>query len=344
MIRSLRIGRRQASDAGFTLIEVLIAVTIAVSLTGVAVTGFMSTRKAARLQQSITDLTLEAAFLYRRLERDLTMCLPGAAMRLESIPSPNADDPGNPLTGYRFCFFGERSDRMPGGGIDSVASVTAALRPHAGAWFGWEWRPASSLAERNRGVLKLGFSSNALRPKLVNLPTSPSSAAKVDYFFFNSLEFRRSAQRDLNDNDGRFLPGIADATAANGSPIILNGDYTDLFGEDANGNSQLDAGEDVNGSGGLDELGAVSRISAHVASFELQWVDHQGHVTTAPALGSPAAAADGLYRDGRNLSVLRNRPSIIRVHLTLTDPATSISRSFSFSFPIGLETSKDAGL
>lgn len=333
---------------GFTLIEVMIAITMAVALSSLAVVGFNQMRQVARRNQAMTDLAAEAAYIHHRLEQDLALCQQTSQMRFERIPSIAAA--GQPAWAVRVMFLGELPTRFPNNGLDAPTDLYADY-PGPLVWLGWEWRPPTARSVNGLGSFAIGRSSQKQRAQVRTI-------GGKDYTFYQVPDARRSRKRHPDDNDYRLLPNAAAALSAAGtSRGLVTGDYTDLFGEDGNGNGTLDSGEDANENGVLN-LGQLAPLSLRMKELHLSWVDFGGSTTTLTAadgiapIGSDAwwtgdqRVVDGLYRDGRipGTSLLSQRPGLLRVRFILADPATRIERTFTFSFSLGLEAVKATGL
>lgn len=340
------------STRAFTLIEVLLAITIAVALSGLAMAGFMQMRQVVKRNQVMTDLAQEAAYIQRRLEQDLATCNPGGQMRFERIPSIAAAGSGYLEYGLRVSFLGQVPNLTPSNGNDNAFDTMYKRYRNTTVWYGWEWRPPATSTGTNRlpGTFLTGRSSIGDHHQTRTL-TTPSGATRYEFYILP--EVRRSSQRDRDDNDLRLLPNIdvarsklTDQTNLLPGRGLVTGDYTDLFGEDTNGNGILDATEKDENQNGVLNLGQMAPLSRRMTALKLSWVDFGGSTTAlstadgiSPAGGNAdVRVVDGLYRDGRDPTVLAQRPSVLRVVFTLADAATGINRTFSFSFCIGLDS------
>lgn len=342
---------RPDRPTGFTLIEVLISITLAVALSGLAVTGFNQMRQVARRNQAMTDLAIEAAYIHRRMAEDLAVCQQTSQLRLERRPAIAAT--GYPAYAVRLFFFSELPSIFPTNALENTVEQQESdtyLTPNV--WSGWEWRPPTATSLSQVGTFSIGRSSRVSRMMTREI-------LGVDYEFYQRPDARRSRQRHPDDNDLRLLPNAGAARTAAGLPAgtsLVTGDYSDVFGEDADGDGVLDAGEDANGNTVLDP-GNQAPLSLRMKSLELSWATFGGADGTLTAASgiSPTGSdawwtsdlyvADGLYRDGRiePASLLQARPGLLRVRFTLMDPTTRIERTFSFSFNLGLESPATAG-
>lgn len=333
--------------SAFTLIEILIAITMAVALSGLAMVGFNQMRQVSRKNQAMTDLALEASYIHRRMEEDLAICQQTSQMRFERVPS--VADASYPAYALRVFFLGELPNRQPANGLD-IPTNGSSEYPSPQVWLGWEWRPPSATTLSSVGSFSTGRTSPGQRTQVRRI-------GGTDYTFYQIAESRRSRKRSPDDDDYRLLPNATAALAAAGLTYgMVTGDYTDVFGEDRNGNSIFDAGEDANENGVLNK-GQLAPLSLRMKSLELSWVDFAGNTTRLDATAgvSPTGSdawwtqdlrvVDGLYRDGRieATSVLGQRPAILRVRFVLMDPVTRLERAFSFSFCLGQEATASAG-
>ena len=358
-----------APSRGFTLLEVMIAITIGIAMSGIAASAFFQMRQVAKRNQIMTDLAQEAAYIYRRMEQDLAMSLPSAQFRIERLRGATSD-----RNALRVFFHGE----LP----DNVADH-ALTWPHWERWqdytpykgsgicLGWEWTPPSVNSLSTVGTLKMGSTPFAPESRKITW-----TIAGTAYSFWSMPSHRRSALRSTDDNDLRLYPGAPSGIAGAGlsaNQSLLTGDYTELFGEDRNNDGILDAVENVikNGSAaGSQRLdnGSITPVSLRVKSLDFAWIPFNSttgdHISITAANGVSGSGADeavfgGLYRDGRlewpegatwplnttvPTSVLSNRPSLLSVLLVLMDPASRIERSFTFTFPLGGEIAQEAGL
>jgi len=343
-------------DRGFSLLEVLVSITLSVGLLSVAFVAFQQVQKGAQRNEVMTHLAVEAGYLYQRISKELAGCQPGAQFGVRRIMVPSTLYSG----GYasELWFLEELGSEKPGHDMDRLISTENAYRSRA-VWCGWQWRPARADLNEKLGTLWMTRSSNGIRE--VQRTLGNGSVATL----YQGVQPRVSRKRTLEDNDGRLL---IQATA---SPLARYlGDDVDLWGEDRNLNGTLDAGEDKNGDGGLTKAN-LGLISTRVKRMTWQWVDIGGGTLTASAADGVLAAdaggvtiaptgdpwwtadtrvVDGLYRDGRTLiadrsrTVLSWRPAQLRLELVLADPKTGIERPFSFTFALTLDAPIQTGL
>lgn len=307
-------------DRAFTLLEVLVSLSISMLLVGLAWTGFSQLRQMAKRNQASAVLALNAGTLYRRIEQDVSATVPGVQMRVETTVL-GADYGG--ARAIRLIAMRELASLTPGENQDAATSF--AEHPLGAVWYCWEWRPptieeiaaAAALSRKAPGSLWHGTSSSSKRSHdfLVNRFKGDGSiqAGMPAWTTFRQMAaFRRSRLRvDLDDNDLRLTEGWADGAQTGQDradyatkPVRVDGDRTDL----------------------MRELGLVD---PGVLSLSIGWIDHQGYMTQASAGGvavtDPAGAAvahpglphwnaeirivDGLWRDGRTSGAPDATPS-----------------------------------
>ena len=349
---------------GFTLLEVLVSITLSVTLLGLAFVAFRQIQKAAQRNGVMTDLAVEAGYLYQRLASDLAGCHPGSQFGVRRIPVPTtlyADGHACEL-----WFLKEMSSDQPGNGLDQLVVNESLYRARA-AWIGWQWRPARIDQNAKSGTLWMTRSSTSSREVLFKLPAHADHAR-----LFQGVQPRTSRKRPLSDNDGRLLINDGSVSINPTSGALINDD-TDLWGEDRNLNGMLDPGEDKNGDGGLTQSN-IALVSSRVKRMTWQWIDYSGGTVTASAddglvtkakngatisptgdtwWTSDSRVVDGLYRDGRTVdgdanrnekSVLSWRPTLLRVELTLADSSSGIERTFAFTFSVSPDIPAETGL
>lgn len=332
----------------FTLLEVLVSITLAVTLLGLAFVAFQQVQKAAQRNAVMTQLAVEAGYLYQRLDRQLQACVPGAQLGVRRKPVPPAMYEGAHAS--ELWFLTELPSEYPGNGLDSLLAKESDYTFRRTVWCGWQWRPPRIDLGEKVGTLWAGHSSASTRE--VRRPF-----AGGELKILQGVQPRTSRQRDLADNDGRLL--INNPTPAAAFSIS---DAADLWGEDRNLNGILDPTEDLDSDQGLDP-GNLSLVSSRVKRMTWQWVDYDGSAQTAsaedglvPTGGSTSwtsdiRVVDGLYRDGRHAPadkptkyVRHARPVILRLELVLADAKSAIQRTFSFTFALTLDGTVQTGL
>ena len=349
------------ADRGFTLLEVLVSVTLAVTLLGLGFVAFRQVQKAAQRNGIMTDLAVEAGYLYQRISNDLAGCHPGSQFGVRRIPVPASLYASGHAS--ELWFLKEMSSHHPGNTMDRL-NTSESDYPSRAVWVGWQWRPARPEFNEKLGSLWMTRSTSSRRERKIDFPSH------ADVPVYQGVQPRTSRKRPLTDNDGSLLINAAAA------PLVRYvSDEIDLWGEDRNLNGILDPGEDKNADGGLTRSN-LGLVSARVKNMTWQWVDYAGGTVTASAdqgvvtKGSTGAViaptgdpwwtsdvrvVDGLYRDGRTTdgdvnrsekSVLSWRPSQLRLELVLADAASGIERTFSFTHSLhpAIQYNDDCGV
>jgi hypothetical protein len=211
-------------------------------------------------------------------------------------------------------FLQEMGSDQPGNKMDATI-ISESDYFNRVVWCGWQWRPPRSDRGEKAGTLLMARSSTS----------------------------RREVERVLGDGRTAKL-------------------YQHV--------QPRDAGEDINGDGGLTPSN-LAPVSSQVTEMTWGWVDFSGGTLTMSAddgvtatnasgggiapTGDPwwtsdVRIVDGLYRDGRSLTadlgrdVQSWRPAMLRVRFTLRHGKSGLERTYSFSFPLGLDTPKQSGL
>jgi hypothetical protein len=352
--------RRSLPPCGFTLLELLVAMSLAMVLIGLAWTGFVQLRRIAVANQARIGLAQEAGYLYRRLENDIGATMQQVQWRLETPPLDAA------------TYGISKAIRLIG--MLEVQELTTdqglTLNPedsyeHAAIWYCWEWRPPTLAAKAAdaespgtlwyvRSIGRRGdWMSNATASVQAWAPVAPPAAPSVKttctVTFQQVPQPRRSRKRDLDDNDYRLMEGGDLA----GVPRP-RGDRTDLIG------------------GGTAPV-RFKPVSLRTSEFSVTWIDYRGQVTKADADGvtvidvagntvahpgqpwwnADLRVIDGLYRDGRTPSggvppldddPQRHRPGLVRIAFTLVDREAQTTQPFHFSITPDLAVPTAAGL
>lgn len=368
--------RHRPPASAFTLIEVLVATSLCLLLSGLAWTGFQQMRKMAARSQSASDMALEAGWLARRLDEDLSRTMQQAQWRLETAPL----DPtvyGASARAVRLIGMIEstESSGMSEAGLTNLDRASRFLiTPNR--WYGWEWRPATT-AELATDPLTPGslwqvHSSPDIRstlatvqvPVVTDVDGGYTTTTSTSVVFVQAPQLRRDRQRTLEDNDFRLVDGAAHITSGGNLTIRAVDDRIDLFG---------DAPGTATGIGGDPRPGRQALVSHRVGSLSVQWVDFGGYTTTLTAAGvsvtdaagdavpppsAPAVAwwtadrrvVDGYYRDARQAtadlgrSVQHQRPGLVRISFTLVDRKVGVERPYTFSFGPDLGAPAATGL
>jgi prepilin-type N-terminal cleavage/methylation domain-containing protein len=263
---------------GFTLIEVLIAVAIGLILVASLWSVFGQVMQAARRNQAITTLHLEASAIHMAMDNAIATMFHGSQVRLAYTP-PTA---GNPDAQIDFDFMSSDrswkrlSYRTGSNGFGpprlSMATQDTWYRLTATA-------PQSMSGLANTTIGTTGYPTWTAGEDIV-----PTSSGSANIKMWIMPEVRRDRRRDMNDNDLRLL--------RNAPPAFL-----------ASVKEEADPTAPVGDGNRLATRGAL--ISSHVSRFRLEIVDFRGYRTvanvtpgsyddgTAPPLGISYYDADG---------------------------------------------------
>lgn len=240
---------------GFTLIEVLVAMAIGLALVAALWAAFSQVMQAARTNQAITSLHLEASAVHFSLNQHFSSMFHGGQCRVQFFPK----DATNPDAGCTLDFM-----------------------PADRAWTRLEWKaghgggaPRLSLATLNREEYNTSIPSGAsfriVGDKVVKgSPTIPGfhtvdqwvdeepvvqSTWTVNRGIRLGTADRRDRRRELDDNDLRLLRNVP--------PSLMP--LTHWLGEEVGDGKRLQA--------------ALVPVSTHISRFRLELVDFRGYRT-----------------------------------------------------------------
>jgi prepilin-type N-terminal cleavage/methylation domain-containing protein len=327
----------------FTLIEVLVAMSIGLALVAALWAAFSQVMQAARTNQAVTSLHLEASAIHFSLNQSLSSMFHGGQCRVEFVPKTG----GNPDARCVLDFMsGERT------------------------WTRLEWRTGSN----GHGPPKLSIATlareeyDAAMPSGIKVPYVTAfqpvdqwldeepvvkSTGTKGFTVRLGTANRRDRRRELDDNDLRLLRNVPPAAL----PL------THWQGEAIGDGSRLQD--------------ALVPLSTHISRFRLELVDvrgyrtivnctpgsydgteppigisyrdHAGNVLTPPALSTASASPnvanvwtstvrslDGIWADGRNVpcnfykdydggtlpAQALERPALIRIAFVLNQQLT----------------------
>lgn len=312
------------SARAFSLIELTVAVAIAVALIALAVQAMFTIRKAVQRSQTLVVLSDEAAVIHREVGNLMQSVHPGGMWRM-TADNPDGIWGADPTTGL--C-----DDEVSLTWLATVPERTARNFTFGSDWSNdviWArltWQGDNAAGNANREPRLLLARS---RPSDT---TYASSWGAAQCWFKTYPQPRRDRRRDLNDNDLRYVPGMS---AAQYKAIVTD---TGPHGDDAD----LDA----------DAL-PLHGPNTRVADCAIAWVDRRGHVVgwdsrsaagirarvadggateAVPGGGANLAALDGVWLDGRIRTATGDpdsadamRPVLLRLTVTLVDTPQSAS-------------------
>ncbi len=306
-------------SSGFTLIELLVSTALASLLTAVCITAFQQGRANIERSESRVRMYATAQVFYANLQHSLSSLMQDCAV---VTASTQATGPG---TGdVTLVFMHGKEDQY-----DWIWTNQSPGNNNDLEWQAWRWQAstqqlcvATSSPQRNFTI------TSSFKPNLMDDYNNQN--------FINIDQPRRTLSAtnpwaDL-DNDVYF-PSATNATVSAAAPGQDIGDWTDL-----NGNFQP--------------------TLIHVSDFSYQIVRVDGTVQTVSDNATTVGEMDGVWIDGRiatdttttdpnygfpllgpiatanafNGSAITQRPRILRIRFTLTDPVVAVSQNFSFSF------------
>ena len=349
---------------GFTLIEVLIAVTVGSLLVALTWTAFRNVSQTSRRFQATTSLYQQASVIHAALETPIGIQFHGAQFRVKvTLPGTRearvtldcmyplmefANDYGRimPFQSYPNDLIWSRLEWYAGGDSGPPTLKRAITPPY--------W--TASIKARYRGDCETAPSIPAGAPadlvNWVNEEVVPlediwsSSSSRVNFTITPAP--RRDRRRDMNDNDLRMMPGIPQVSYDSRIPGLGLGDGDQL-------KRQLDLGQKL--------------VSDRISRFRIEIIDFRGYRTVvnptpgcyedpavpsgisyydatgvrfdppSPIVGNPDVwssslrTVDGLSSEGRTdpcpgyagLPVPQaERPAVIRIAFVLHAPITTL--------------------
>lgn len=281
--------------AGLTLIELLVSIFLGMILLAMASTALLQVTRIAKRDTALRQAHNEIAMISRLLERRLGSTYHASQMRFEA--DAGADGWGSGDETLTLIWMSTLRS------LDERYMNTDTEYPRSLVWNLLRWEGDG----KGGGTLSYGMSSQQ---------RSKSVGKSV---FKTNPQWRRDRRRDLNDNDGRWVPGMTGAIL---DKIELVGDYDDLE----------------------DQILPIHSISTRMVDVVFEWVDAAGTavrcdpeqgISGSSVLGTDFSnetihVIDGVFLDGRahvaaggtRLS-LAERPSIIRIGCTLI-PASNL--------------------
>jgi prepilin-type N-terminal cleavage/methylation domain-containing protein len=289
---------------GFTLIEVMVSITICLVLCGLATSIFFQVRAIMRRTQARLELHNHARFLFEAMRRDLMALEQEGACYIESTADAHPELPpgDNRHTGeVRLTFLRGRVDNQDYNPDDDGGSAPRSDL----VWTQWKFD------QRNAAVCA---GSNGRARYWRNWTHWADGAGhdfgqvnqwRAGHLYMAMPQPRRAAGSDAATtlDDNRF------DKAYDGEV----GDYKDLTGN-------------------------LTPATRGVTAFELEAVLADGKVVHADVRATKNTALDGEFVDGHvpagpaSIQPHRHRPRLFRVRFDLTDAESRLTQSFSFSF------------
>jgi type II secretory pathway pseudopilin PulG len=328
-----------SGDDGYTLIELLVSITIATAMCALAMSAFLQIRNMVNRAESRIAMHAAAQSLYGALHRSLSSAAPGCAVVLYSTPVVTDPLTGIPTGGDVTLIFMHGKEDTEDFYWDGASKPKALQLESDLLWEQWKWNAATATLS--------SATSNPTRSFTITQPLTTSGISYTGRGFDALPQPRRAfaavdaatLRRAMDDNI--YFPN----TAAVGS----NPPFTTSIGAPG-------AYGDV---GDFDELQALSvPVLAQVTAFSVQVVAHDGTVTPSATTAVDGSASSftlfkGVWQDGRlneplpgvlnnslttpqswAASAAAKRPAIVRIRFTVTDARVGLSEPFTFSFAL----------
>jgi hypothetical protein len=309
----------------FSLIELIIAVAIGISLIALAIQAMFAIRTTVYRTQTLVVLNDEAAVIHRELGNLALSMHPGGMWRL------SADNPDG-VWGPNPAQDGQCDDVIRLTWLATVPERTARNFSFGAEWSNdviwarliWRGDNASGNASREPQLLL------ARSPPYDN--TYGSSWGAGECWFRTIPQPRRDRRRDLNDNDLRFVPGMSASqyktyvtnTGTHGDDADLDDDALPLHGPNTRVTDCAIAWVDRRGH----VVGWDSRTHAGIQA----WTGDGGSSEAVPGGDGSLAALDGVWLDGRVHTATGDpdtvdamRPVLLRLTITLAETPQSAS-------------------
>ncbi len=305
---------------GFTMVEVLVAVSLSMLMVSVAWTLFSQTQRVAKRTQARLQLHASAKTIYESLRRDLLAMQQSCALWLESKASPTSID-----LVFMTAPMDEAGYQMKGQWSNvAVADLV---------WTRWRWDGVRHRLESARNMTSRTWPIDQASD---GIPSNPAAPAEVLDSGISSARFwpqpRRFTAGDAVSGtaglDGNRWQLATAGGAAVGSGRNL-GDWSDLeqrLGPVCTGVQSCTI-ELV--QAGKTAAGAVRTVHAD-GSADLSFCSHgirMDGVASRNVSDAPAAITGFADEIGE-------RPAVLRISFVLVDAPTGISLPFSFSIAL----------
>jgi prepilin-type N-terminal cleavage/methylation domain-containing protein len=287
--------RPRHAQQGLTLIEILVATSLAAFLITSATAGFVQMRNLARRVEARQQLHNNARLIYERLDAELSTLMQGAAVfaigksggtveliymrgKLDNVDFTPNNDYGASLNS-RTDQLWSRVNWDPATHILSLAGSSPQRSFNA---LNTKWGSTGSLYANGANFYTLPTLQRAVLPI-----ASPSTVADAE------------VARDTTLNADTLGSGCANDI----------GDYADLINQSV-------------------------PLSSWCTGLAIEVVRVDGSLPAVMVSNTADSIyiAEGQYVDGRVGTQLTQRPRLIRMRLDLTDPTTLVNETFSFSF------------
>ncbi len=304
--------------SAFSLIEVLVAVTLSALLFAAAWRMFSQTRNIARNTQARLALHASAKGIYESLRNDLSTLEQHCALWLISAPGEkNTID---------FVFMTSARDELGyqvNGGYSQPMATDLV-------WCRWVWRNGDKRLLSSRTPLARSWQVD---PSIDGIP----APASPNFSTFPNVSFLSEPRRFTPNNDLAHLDDNRwNFTTAGGAPVgtgANTGDLTELERRLAPVCANVESCVIELVKPGVDQKQTADGINSSTfcaRGIRMDGVASRNTVNPVnPASGSPAPNLVSFVDDE-----IDQRPLLLRIKVVLRDPATDLRLTFAFSFAL----------
>lgn len=281
--------------SAFTLIELLVSMALIAIIATAATTTFIQLLNMSRKLQAMQNMDAAAKTTYEKLALETTAIHPCAALWLTGKAGTKD---------VEFVFMRSKFNRLDYIDTKFPWDVGGDLGYTDLVWSRWHWNAATE-------ILEVSSSRPCRWTTVRNDQTKNYWKIPGGSKMGNSLSTFISIPQLQHNTDlglaGETIPNdILNQNAWNTSELTDIGDYRDL---EVNATPLLYRCTDL--------------------TIELKNLD--GNVKTSDGTVNLVWAAPGTYVDGQDQPKLVDRPSLVRLRFTLTEPKAKTSRTYSFS-------------
>lgn len=304
---------RPACGHAFTMVEVLVAVSLSMLMVAAAWSLFSQTQRIARRTQARLQLHASAKNIYESLRRDLLSLQQHGALWLREDST---------IPGFDLVFLGSAMDEagyQMKGAWDNVAVADLV-------WVQWRWNSAKQRLESARNLTARTWS---IDPAIDGTAVNPDPLSGGETLGMGSGKFERAVYwpQPRRYTTGDLIAGL------DGNQWRLQTSTGGLVGE---GRNRGDWG---------DLKSRLGPVCAHVEACTIELVKAAGGVFSVDGSANRQFCAHGVRMDGvasRNVTApaaatvgfadeIDERPALLRISFVLRDAATGVSMPFSFS-------------
>jgi prepilin-type N-terminal cleavage/methylation domain-containing protein len=280
--------------SAFTLIELLVSMALIAIIATAATTTFIQLLTMSRKLQAMQTMDAAAKTAYEKLAGEVTVIHPCAAVWLTAKAATKD---------VEFVFMRSKFNRLDYIDTKFRWDVGGDLGYTDLVWSRWHWNASTEMLEVSSSrTCRWTVVSNDQTRNYWKIP-SGSKMNNTNSTFVSLPQLQRDTGT-ASDPDSPI--GILNLNSWNTGEKTDVGDYDDLT---------------------LNAVPLLYRCTDLV--FEVKNLD--GSVKTADGTADLSWAAPGTFVDGQDHPKLVDRPSIVRLRFTLTEPKAKTSRTYSFS-------------